>query len=199
MRSIADRNDWVSYRIADFHSEEGRPIPFLHLSSSSSFGGSSNITKLKVYIHGGIHGNEPAGDQGALAFLGKLDSNQTYATFLLERMDIMIVPRYNADGVSYFQRALASNFDPNREHIKLDRPQSRNLKRVFSDFNPHVAIDLHEFTASTVFGGKYQHANDGYVQFLWPFDQHVLTAIVSSPVASISTLTQALETTRRNS
>lgn len=76
-------------------------------------------------------------------------------------MDIMILPRYNVDGVSYFQRALASNLDPNREHIKLQRKQSQDLKRVFSSFNPHLAIDLHEFTANSIFGGQYQHAYDG--------------------------------------
>lgn len=139
----------------------------LYLSSSPSLSGSSNDnndnnnTKLKVYIQGAIHGNEPAGDQAALAFLGKLDANTTYAASLLEKMDILILPRYNVDGVSYFQRSLASNFDPNREHIKLHRRQSQDLKKVFSEFNPHIAIDLHEFTASTVFGERYQHACDG--------------------------------------
>lgn len=67
------------------------------------------------------------------------------------------------DGVSYFQRVLASNLDPNREHLKLDRQQSRDIKQVFSDYNPHLAIDLHEFTAPTVYGGDYQHGNDAYV------------------------------------
>lgn len=113
-----------------------------------------------MYIQAAIHGNEPAADQGALALLGKMDANQTWTASLLEKVDIKILPRYNVDGVNYFQRALASNLDPNREHIKLDRQQSRDIKQVFSDFNPHVAIDLHEFGAPNVYGGDYQHAND---------------------------------------
>ena len=107
-----------------------------------------------------IHGNEPASDQGVLAFLGKLDANQTYAASLLNRMEILILPRFNVDGVAYFQRRLASNLDPNRDHIKLEAQQSRTVKQMFSDFNPHVAIDLHEFRGPTVFGTDYQHGND---------------------------------------
>lgn len=53
-------------------SEEGRPIPYLQLSSSNSTGVSE---KLRVYIQAGVHGDEPAGDEGALDFLGKLDAD----------------------------------------------------------------------------------------------------------------------------
>lgn len=158
IRSIANRNDWITYKSSDFLSEEGRAIPYLFLSSSPGYTG--NNTKLKVYIQAAIHGNEPAADSGALALLGKLDANQTYTASLLEKLDILILPRYNVDGVSYFQRELAVNLDPNRDHIKLDRKQTREIKQVFSDYNPHIAIDLHEFTAPTVYGGDYQHGND---------------------------------------
>ena len=47
-----------------------------------------------------IHGNEPASDQGVLAFLGKLDADQIYAASLLNRMEILILPRFNVDGVA---------------------------------------------------------------------------------------------------
>jgi predicted deacylase len=127
---------------------------------SSSRNDTETNTKLKVYIQAAIHGNEPASDQGALAFLGKLDANQTYAASLLDKMDILIVPRFNVDGVAHFQRRLASDLDPNRDHIKLDSQQSRHVKQIFSDYRPHVALDLHEFRGPTVFGRHYQHGND---------------------------------------
>ncbi|KAM3424494.1 hypothetical protein BST61_g6498 [Cercospora zeina] len=161
IRSIANRNDWVTYKSSDFLSEEGRAIPYLFLSSSPGYAG--NNTKLKVYIQAAIHGNEPAADQGALALLGKMDANQTYAASLLEKMDILMLPRYNVDGVSYFQRELAVNLDPNRDHIKLDRKQTREIKQVFSDWNPHLAVDLHEYNGPTVYGGDYQHGNDALI------------------------------------
>ncbi|KAF7188298.1 Carboxypeptidase 2 [Pseudocercospora fuligena] len=146
---------------ADFLSEEGKAIPYLFLSSSPAY--ASNSAKLQVYIQAAIHGNEPAADQGALALLGKMDANQTWTASLLETMDIKILPRYNVDGVAYFQRVLASNLDPNREHIKLDKQQSREIKKTFSNFSPHIAVDLHEFTAPSIYGGDYQHGSDAMI------------------------------------
>lgn len=89
-----------------------------------------------------------------------MDSNQTWTESLLDVMDVLVLPRYNADGVAYFQRALATNFDPNRDHIKLARQQTRSIKEIFSEWGPHIAVDMHEFGASTRYGGSYVHASD---------------------------------------
>ncbi|EME42521.1 hypothetical protein DOTSEDRAFT_89896 [Dothistroma septosporum NZE10] len=161
LRSIANRNDWASYQPADFQSEEGRSIPYIFLSSSTGF--FMNSTKLRVYIQGGIHGDEPAGDQAILALLGKLDANQTWTASLLEWMDIEVLPRYNVDGVHYFQRRQASNLDANRDQLKMDSQQTRDLKKVFSNFDPHISIDMHEFIASKIYGGDYQHGADAMI------------------------------------
>ncbi|CAG9987564.1 unnamed protein product [Clonostachys byssicola] len=154
IRQLADRNSWMDYQPSEFKSEEGRTLPYVHLSSGS------NSTKLRVYLQGAIHGNEPAADQSILAFLGKLDADKAWAESILEHIDIKILARYNVDGVSYFQRQLACNLDPNRDHIKLMREQTRMIKQIVSEWNPHIAIDMHEFTATTIFGGSYQHGAD---------------------------------------
>lgn len=49
-----------------------------------------------------------------MALLGKMDSNATWTADLLDRIDILVLTRYNPDGVNYFQRELAPNLDPNR-------------------------------------------------------------------------------------
>ncbi|KAI5363110.1 putative peptidase M14, carboxypeptidase A [Septoria linicola] len=127
VRSIADRNDWITYRPADYTSEEGRPLLYVFLLEASLIGAATNSTKLKVCIQAAIYGNEPAADEGALALLGKMEANWTWTASLLEKMDILLLPRWNADGVAYFQRRTASNLDPNREAVKLDRQQSRDI------------------------------------------------------------------------
>ncbi|KAF4966001.1 hypothetical protein FZEAL_10709 [Fusarium zealandicum] len=157
IRNIAQRHDWMTYESAAFQSEEGRAIPYIFLSLPDS---GSSRDKLRVYLQAAIHGNEPAADESVLAFLGKMDAEPTWAKSILEKMDIKILPRYNVDGVAYFQRQLASNLDPNREHIKLMRGQSRGIKRLVGEWNPHIAIDMHEFTAPTIYGGHYQHGSD---------------------------------------
>ncbi|KAL1957522.1 hypothetical protein VTO42DRAFT_5748 [Malbranchea cinnamomea] len=153
LRDLSSRHSWMTYRVADFQSEEGRSFPYVYLSNTAdgfnATSGASNDKKLRVWLQGGVHGNEPAGDQSLLAFLGKMDAEPEWAASLLEKMDLLVLPRYNPDGVFYFQRYLATNFDPNRDHMKLARRQTRDIKRLFSDFAPHVAADMHEFTGTT--------------------------------------------------
>ncbi|OBS24309.1 hypothetical protein FPOA_04854 [Fusarium poae] len=157
IRNLAKKNDWMTYESAAFLSEEGRAIPYVFLSLPNS---NSSNNKLRVYLQAAIHGNEPAADESVLAFLGKMDAEPEWAASILEKMDIKILPRYNVDGVAYFQRQLASNLDPNREHLKLMRGQSREIKRLVGEWNPHIALDMHEYTVSTIFGGNYQHGSD---------------------------------------
>lgn len=165
LQTLASRNDWYNYYVADFKTEQGRPLPYVYLTepTQSSHGNTTAEPKLRVYIQGEIHGNEPAGDQGIMALLGKMDANSTWTASLLERMDILILTRYNADGVHYFQRELASNIDPNRDHPKLLKQQTRDIKRAFNDFDPHVVIDMHEFTAPSIYGGRYRHGADAMI------------------------------------
>ncbi|KAI1808897.1 Zn-dependent exopeptidase [Daldinia bambusicola] len=171
LRSIAGRNDWAHYKVADFTSEEGRAFPYVVLSKSGPSSRSAEQEqqqqppKLRVWIQGGVHGNEPAGDQAVLALLGKLDARRVWRERLLEKLDIALLPRYNPDGAAYFQRALASNLDPNREHTKLVRGMSRGHKRLLSSFAPHVTVDVHEFTGTRPTGknGIYKHGMDALV------------------------------------
>lgn len=114
-------------------------------------------------MQSGIHGNKLAGDQALLALLGKLDANATWATSLLEKLNIMMLLRYNPDGVAYFQQYLATNLDPNRDHTKLASQQTRDIKELVMGFSPHVGIDCHEYSANRAYGedSKLVIAADG--------------------------------------
>ncbi|RBQ75051.1 hypothetical protein FVER14953_12052 [Fusarium verticillioides] len=157
MESIAAKNDYMTYQTANFTSEELRSFPFVKLSSSK---GPKTSDKVRVWVQGAVHGNEPAGDQSLLALLGKFDKDPKWASKILKNLDIVILPRYNPDGVYYFQRVLATNFDPNRDHTKLARQQTRDIKQLFNEFSPHVAIDMHEYGSSSRYG-NYVQASDG--------------------------------------
>jgi hypothetical protein len=170
MRSIAFRNNWATYHGSELKSEQGRAIPYMFLTQPSdtvtgfyAVNGTKDANKVRVYLQGAIHGNEPAADQGIMALLGKLDANQTWTASLLEKLDILILPRYNPDGVSYFQREFGSNIDPNREGTKLVKQQSRDIRSLISSFDPHVAADMHEYGGSPVYGGVYRHGTDALI------------------------------------
>jgi hypothetical protein len=151
--TLASRNDWMTYHNPAFSSEEGRSIPYVVLSSSKSLlqttpvasGNSTN--KVRVWLQSLVHGNEPAGEQGILALLGKMDAEPEWTASLLEKLDIMVLPRYNPDGSAYFQRALATSFDPNRDHTKMASQQTIDVKALNLKFNAHVHLDCHEYGA----------------------------------------------------
>ncbi|RMY66645.1 hypothetical protein D0863_08302 [Hortaea werneckii] len=174
VRSIAERNDYMTYREADFKSEEGRSFPYVVLSKLSANGTLESAPgKLRVWLQAAIHGDEPAGDQALMSFLGLLDANATYADYLLNRMDILMLHRYNPDGVSYFQRTLATNFDPNRDSIKLARQQARDIKTLFNSWSPHISGDMHEFGATTTYGeGNLVHSSDALFSAAKNLDIH---------------------------
>ncbi|KAF9888942.1 hypothetical protein FE257_008111 [Aspergillus nanangensis] len=163
LEQLAERNDYMTYGTANFTSEERRSFPYVHLSSGNS--GSlrrGNSSKVRVWIQGAVHGNEPAGDEATQALLGKFDANPKWAASILDKLELVVLPRYNPDGVFYFQRTLATNFDPNRDHIKLARQQTRDIKQLMNRFNPHVVVDMHEYGAPTRYGGgQYVPGSDG--------------------------------------
>ncbi|KAF5025738.1 hypothetical protein F66182_2205 [Fusarium sp. NRRL 66182] len=161
LQSLASRNDWLTYTNPSFKSDEGRSIPYVFLSASSQLTTTSNSSapqKLRVYLQGGVHGNEPGGDQALLALLGKFDANSTWTASILDKMDIMILPRYNPDGVAFFQRFLATGFDPNRDHIRFTSQQTRDVKQLITDFSPHIGVDCHEYSANRAYGANEQWA-----------------------------------------
>ncbi|KAL4791127.1 Zn-dependent exopeptidase [Aspergillus venezuelensis] len=163
LEEVVARNDYMTYGMANFTSEEHRSFPYVYLSAESSTPNHrSDSSKVRVWIQGGVHGNEPAGDETTQALLGKFDVDPEWAASILEKLDLVILPRYNPDGEFYFQRTLATNFDPNRDHIKLARQQTRDIKQLMNKFNPHIAVDMHEYSAYRTFGdGKYVHGADG--------------------------------------
>ncbi|KAF4120742.1 Extracellular metalloprotease that contributes to pathogenicity [Geosmithia morbida] len=157
IQSLASPDKNMKFGNANFRSEERQGYPYVHVSKANA-----TSPKIRIWIQASVHGNEPAGEEAAMAILGKLSTNKTWADSVLDKVELFFLPRYNPDGVFYFQRALATNLDPNRDHTKLERQVSRDIKQLFSDFNPHIAIDMHEYSAFTEFGdGAYVHGSDG--------------------------------------
>ena len=51
----------------------------------------------------------------------------------------------NIDGYESHDRYAANGLDLNRDQTKLMVKESVSLKQAFSDFGPHVALDIHEY------------------------------------------------------
>ena len=113
--------------------------------------------KTVVYLQGNIHGGEVCGKEALQMLLRDLLAGRHREW--RESMVLLIAPIYNADGNERVtltnrgrqhgpiggmgQRPNAQGYDLNRDHMKLDSPEARSVARLFSQYDPQVAIDLH--------------------------------------------------------
>ncbi len=122
-------------------SQKGYKIPMVRLTNPNS-----TTKKIKVWMQGGLHGNEPASTEGVLYLLFTLLNNPKYS-YLLDKIDLAVVPMANIDGYLKQSRYASNGLDLNRDQTKLMAPESVVLKQAFSDFNPEVGIDFHEYNS----------------------------------------------------
>ncbi len=119
-------------------SQKGKQIPLVVLNKN---GGEK---ELKVWIQGGLHGDEPASTEGVLYLIDQLLNNAEYS-YLLDKLEIGIIPMANIDGYEKQDRYAANGLDLNRDQTKLMVQESVFLKQAFTNFGAQVAVDFHEY------------------------------------------------------
>lgn len=97
-----------------------------------------------VLLVGQQHGDEPAGAEALLVIAQQL-ARGTLAP-LLERINVIVLPRANPDGARQQRRASASGIDINRDHLLLRTPEAQAQARLARDYRPAVVVDAHEYT-----------------------------------------------------
>ena len=117
---------------------QGRAVPMYCLRNDAKG------PKVKVWLQGAIHGNEPAAAE-ALFMLTDYILRTPAGAKLLDRMDVYILPMANLDGYLANKRVSGDGYDLNRDQTKFADPQSVLIKRAFMQVNPDVAVDFHEF------------------------------------------------------
>ena len=123
--------------------QQNRMIPVLRFSSHDETEWSTN-KKLRVFIYCQQHGNEPGGKEAALLLIDWLVHTPGY---VLDFMDILVVPQVNPDGAERGERRNGNLVDLNRNHAILTEPESRFIHDLFLSFMPHVTLDVHEYGA----------------------------------------------------
>lgn len=131
-------------------SQKGKEIPLILLNKKVK----GSEQKIKVWIQASLHGDEPGSTEGVLYLLDKILNDSNYS-YLLNKLEIAIIPMANIDGAEMLERTAANGLDLNRDQTKLMAPESNILKKAFSDFTADVAIDFHE----------YQPYRKDYIQF----------------------------------
>lgn len=118
-------------------SQQGVPIEALHFSRGPG--------RPVVLLVGQQHGDEPAGAEALLVVARQLAGGPLAA--LLDRLDVVVLPRANPDGAAAGQRATADGTDLNRDHLLLATPEARALATLLRTLDPLLVADLHEYDA----------------------------------------------------
>ena len=126
------------------NSQRGLAVPMFVLAKN----GVVDVGRPSVLIIGQQHGNEPAGGEAVLATAERLIADNTA---LLDRVNVLLIPRGNPDGAEHFTRVTANGIDVNRDHLLLQTPEARAIAAVTLRYRPQVVLDLHEFTV----GGRW--------------------------------------------
>jgi hypothetical protein len=158
-------------------SQEERTIPlvvFAHPPTLSAAELAAN-GKPTVLVIGQQHGNEPAGGEAALALALQLAGERRA---VLDRVNVLIVPRANPDGAQNFTRGTVNGFDVNRDHLLQRTPEGRTLGRIFAAYQPAVVIDSHEFGVKLRWFEKF-----GAVQRYDVLIQYATVANLAPPIA----------------
>jgi hypothetical protein len=96
-----------------------------------------------VLLVGQQHGDEPAGAEALLVVAGLL-ATPAWAV-LLDRIDVVVVPRANPDGAALGLRWGRHGVDINRDHLRLRSPEARAVALLARAYRPLVVADLHEY------------------------------------------------------
>ncbi|MDM1346690.1 DUF2817 domain-containing protein [Myroides marinus] len=109
------------------------------------------VGSIRIFMWSQMHGNESTTTKAALDFLLMLnDCKEDFVAQWYQKFTLLIVPVLNPDGAHYYTRVNANQVDLNRDSIDLSQPESKLLRKLFDEFKPHYAFNLHD--QRTIFG-----------------------------------------------
>jgi hypothetical protein len=109
--------------------------------SNSGFG--EDAEKVKVLIFAQQHGNEQSGKEACLRLLKNIYDGDL--DFLLDKLDLLIIPQLNPFGGDRDKRRNGNNVDLNRNHLVLSETETTALHQLFLKYKPEVTLDIHEY------------------------------------------------------
>jgi hypothetical protein len=150
-------------------SQGGVPLEALHFSRAptapGSVGGVARPARPSVLLVGQQHGDEPAGSEALLVIAQELAGGRLAA--VLDRIDVVILPRANPDGAAAGSRVTAGGIDANRDHLLLRTPEAQAQAQLVREFNPLVVVDAHEYSVLGRYVEKFNAVQrfDALVQY----------------------------------
>lgn len=136
-------------------SQSGTPIEALLFSrlADASPASLQRSGRPLVLVYGQQHGDEPASGEALIVLAQELTRGRLQS--LLDRINVVVLPRANPDGAQAGQRASANGVDIDRDHLWLRTPEAQTLARLVRDYQPVVIAEAREYEVSDLYAQKF--------------------------------------------
>lgn len=101
-----------------------------------------NRKKPTFMITASQHGNEQSAKEAALMIIRDLALSELKP--LLKQVNFLVIAQTNPYGNLVDRRQNEQNLDLNRDHVKLESPETQAIHKVFRAWMPEATLDLHE-------------------------------------------------------
>ncbi|MEO5606068.1 MAG: M14 family metallopeptidase [Polaromonas sp.] len=136
-------------------SQQGQPLLALVLTRGAGTDPAAleATGRPTVLLMGQQHGDEPASSEALLVIARELA--QGLLQPLLERINVVIVPRANPDAAAGGEHLVPGAPDMETDHLLLDTPEAQALARLTRDYHPTVVVDAHEYPGNGLYLKKF--------------------------------------------
>ena len=148
-------------------SQQGEPI--LALVVTRANGTSPDALEAShrptVLVVAQQHGDEPAGAEALLVLAHELAGGLLEP--LLDRINVVLVPRANPDGAELGTRETAAGVDMAKDHLTMSTPEARAIAILARDYRPMLVLDAREFEAGGALRERFSavQADDALLQY----------------------------------
>lgn len=149
MQSLANRSSsGASIRYLGIgYSQQGQPLDAVLFSSApdTTSTGLQAAGRPTVLLMGQQHGDEPAGAEALIVLAQRLAGPELRS--VLDRINVILVPRVNPDGADKGLRLSANGIDIDRDHLDLRTPEAQAIAGLMNEYRPMVVVDAREYPA----------------------------------------------------
>lgn len=155
-------------------SQRGDPLHALALTQARDTdpGTLTESRRPTVVLIGQQHGDAPASSEALLVIAQEL--SQGLLAPLLERINVIVVPRANPDGADAGTRTTANGTDMDQDHLLLATPEAQALARLVNDYRPVMVLEAREFPVAGPFQQKFNglQRHDAHLLYATPGNMH---------------------------
>ena len=144
-----------------------------------------NNGKLTYWHNAQIHANEAGSGEAGCAMIAEMAGD--YGTKFLDKIDYVGLPRYNIEGAYVTMRGNAmQGLDMNRDHMRLQSPETRIIHYAYLHIMPHLALDGHEYDNFTVSRGSTLAGTSNPAMAQYSVNSYARTDAESTPASSMN-------------